>query len=209
VSLGYGVLESNVPQRMAGFGLSPEVGGWFLALLATGSCIGGTLASIRPTSRKRPRVSAAVLSFAFAILIVPEALARTPALYGPALVLATLSFVPMVGLLAAEFEARLGSSQRGEGFAYFVTALTLGGSCGYLCNGLLIGPLAASTLPWLSTVVFVAVGLALCLGRPPGRRLRARQQAGAGLAAVVTTGPSGDQSAVARTAGQQQMEGER
>jgi MFS family permease len=170
VSLGYGILESNVPQRMAGFGLSPDAGGWFLGILAAGSCIGGVLASIRPTSRHRPRASAAALAFAFALLIIPQALARSAAVYAPTLVLTTLAFVPMVGLLAAEFESRLGYSQRGEGFAYFTTAITAGGACGYLANGLLIGPLAPSSLPWLSVILFVAVGTVLALSRPVGRR---------------------------------------
>jgi MFS family permease len=182
VSLGYGTLESNVPQRMGEFGLSTEVGGWFLGILAAGSCIGGMLASIRPTSARYPRLVAAVLALAFAVLIIPSALARTAPLYGFTLVISTLAFVPIVGLLAAEFESRLGVAQRGEGFAYFVTALTLGGAVGYLGNGLLIGPLAASTMPWLAAALFGVVGamlLASCA--PPSRRRPMRTAA--------TTGP--------------------
>jgi MFS family permease len=177
VSLGYGTLESNVPQRMPELGLPTEAGGWFLGILATGSCIGGLLVSVRPTSAERPRRSAALLAFAFAVLIVPFALARNAPVFGVSLVVTTLAFVPLVGLLAAEFEHRIGTSQRGEGFAYFVTALTLGGAFGYLGNGVLIGPLAASTLPWFASGLFLAVSALLASNVLFGGRSRGGRRA--------------------------------
>lgn len=161
VSLGYGILEANVPQRMEKFGLSAGAGGWFLGILAAGSCIGGLVVSVRPTPRSSPRLAAALLCLVFSVLILPSVLADDAVWYAVTLIVATMAFVPLTGLTAAEFEARLGDSQRGEGFAYFITAMMLGGAVGYLGNGLLIGPITARSVPLISAALFFVVGLLL------------------------------------------------
>jgi MFS family permease len=165
VTMGFALVEANVPQRMEQYGLPAAAGGWFLAIFALGSCLGGLAVSAVAVPRRGVRRAAALLLLAFAVLVVPSALAPGTVAYGLSLVLAPLAFVPLNGIAAAEFEARLaGTGQRAEGFSYFTAAMIVGGSLGFLANGLLIGPLDAATVPLLATGLFAVLAAVMAAG---------------------------------------------
>jgi MFS family permease len=158
VTMGFGMVEANVPQRMGQYGLPPSAGGWFLGVFAVGSCLGGLVVSARAMPRRSFRVTTTALLLAFAVLVVPSALAPGIVSYGFALVLAPLAFVPLNGIAAAEVEARLaGTGQRAEAFAYFTAAMVVGGALGFLANGVLIGPLDAATVPLIASGLFAVL----------------------------------------------------
>jgi MFS family permease len=158
---GFGVLEANVPQRMSQYGLSVGAAGWFLGVLSAGSCAGGLFVSFRPLRRRRSYIRPALLFVGFGVLNLPVAFANNTAVYGLSLLLSTLAFVPLTGFVAAEYEARLTEGQRGEGFSLMIFGTMLGGSAGYLLNGLLIGWLPARALPLISIGLFVCAAIVL------------------------------------------------
>jgi MFS family permease len=158
LTLGFALVEANVPQRMDQYQLPPSAAGWCLAVFGVGSCLGGLAISIRPSPRRPARLTAALLLLAFAVLVVPSALAPGVVVYVLALVIAPLAFVPLNGIAAAEFEARLGgTSQRAEAFSYLSAAMIAGGAVGYLANGVLIGPLDAAAMPLLASALFAVL----------------------------------------------------
>lgn len=161
--LGYGTFESNVPQRMPGYGLSANLGGLFLLLLSTGSVIGGIYVSLRPVKRNRAARKGAILFAMFAVLMLPSILAPSPVIYGGCLVFATLMLVPLNGLGMTEVEARVGPKQRAEAFSSYQAALMIGGGIGTVLNGVLLRPIGARHIPYLSVALFVmlATGLAI------------------------------------------------
>jgi MFS family permease len=158
LTLGFALVEANIPQRMDQYHLPTSAGGWYLAVFAVGSCLGGLAISIRPSPRRPARLTAALLLLAFAVLVVPSALAPGAVAYGFALVIAPLAFVPLNGIAAAEFEARLGgTSQRAEAFSYLTAAMIAGGAVGFLANGILLGPLDAATMPLIASALFAVL----------------------------------------------------
>jgi MFS family permease len=173
VGLGFGTFESNVPQRMPQYGLSPNLGGLFLLLLAVGSMIGGTYVSLRPIRRERTARKASILFALFALLMLPSILAPTGLVYGGCLLFASLMLVPINGLGTSELEARIGEKQRAEAFSCYQAATMIGGGLGAVLNGILVGPIGAWNIPYLSVGLFsmLAVGLAMAArhsGRQPG-----------------------------------------
>jgi predicted MFS family arabinose efflux permease len=161
--LGFGTFESNVPQRMPQYGLSPNLGGLFLLLLATGSVIGGTYVSLRPIKRTRTAWKASILFASFAVLMLPSILATSPVAYGGCLLFASLMLVPINGLGTSELEARIGARQRAEAFSCYQAATMIGSGLGTVLNGVLIGPIGARNIPYLSVALFLmlAAGLAI------------------------------------------------
>jgi MFS family permease len=158
LTLGFALVEANVPQRMDQYHLPASAGGWYLAVFGVGSCLGGVAISVRPSQRRPARLTAALLLLAFAVLVVPSALAPSAVVYALTLVIAPLAFVPLNGIAAAEFEARLGtSSRRAEAFSYFSAAMICGGAAGFLANGILIGPLDPATMPLLASALFAVL----------------------------------------------------
>ncbi len=168
--LGFGTFESNVPQRMPGYGLSADLGGLFLLLLATGSVIGGTYVSLRPIRRSRTARKGSVLFASFAVLMLPSILASSPVAYGGCLVFASLMLVPLNGLGMSEIEARVGAEQRAEAFSSYQAAAMIGSGIGTVLNGVLVGPIGASHIPYLSVALFLMLAAGLAIGSRQGRR---------------------------------------
>ena len=161
LGLGFGAFESNVTQRMPQYGLSPDLGGLFLLLLALGSMAGGICVSLRPIRRHRTSRKASVLFAMFAMLIIPSAMAPTPGTFAVCLLFASLMLVPITGLGSAELEARIGVSERAEAFSSFLAATMIGGGLGAVINGVLVVPLGAWNIPYLTIGLFGAVALIL------------------------------------------------
>ena len=163
IGLGFGTFESNVPQRMPQYGLPAALGGLFLLLLATGSMAGGTYVSLRPIRRRRTAGKASILFAVFALLMLPSILAPSALVYGACLLFASLMLVPINGLGTSELEARIGEKQRAEAFSCYQAATMIGGGLGSVINGLLVEPLGAWNIPYLTVGLFLmlAAGLAI------------------------------------------------
>ncbi len=168
--LGFGTFESNVPQRMPGYGLSANLGGLFLLLLATGSVIGGTYVSLRPVRRSQTARKGSVLFASFAVLMLPSILAPSPVSYGASLVLASLMLVPLNGLGMSEVQARAGADQRAEAFSSYQAAVMIGGGIGTILNGVLVGPIGATHIPYISVALFLVLAAGLAIASRQGRR---------------------------------------
>lgn len=167
--LGYGTFESNVPQRMPGYGLSANLGGLFLLLLATGSVIGGIYVSLRPVQRTRAARKGSILFASFAVLMLPSIFAPSLVVYGACLVFASLMLVPLNGLGMSEVEARVGPMQRAEAFSSYQAAVMIGGGIGTVLNGVLLGPIGATHIPFLSVAIFLMLGAGLAIASRQGR----------------------------------------
>jgi MFS family permease len=163
LGLGFGAFESNVAQRMPQYGLSPNLGGLFLLLLALGSMAGGICVSLRPIRRHRTARKASVLFTIFAMLMIPSALAPTPGTFAICLLFASLMLVPITGLGSSELEARIGVAHRAEAFSSFLAATMIGGGLGGVLNGVLVVPLGARNIPYLTIGLFGAVALTLAV----------------------------------------------
>jgi len=161
LGLGFGAFESNVTQRMPQYGLSPNVGGLFLLLLAIGSMAGGIFVSLRPIRRHRTALKASALFAGFAALLVPSALAPTAYTYAACLLFASLMLVPISGLGSAELEARIGQVQRAEAFSSYLAATMIGVGLGGVLNGVLVLPLGAQNIPYLTVGIFTLVAVIL------------------------------------------------
>jgi predicted MFS family arabinose efflux permease len=155
---------------MSQYGLPPSAAGWFLGALSAGSCAGGLIVSVRPLRRRGNHVRPALLFVVFAAVNVPVALADDAVAYGLSLLFSTIAFVPLIGFIAAEYEARLDEGQRGEGFAYMTFGMMIGASTGYLLNGLLIGWLAARAMPLISIALFVCTAAVMLASDLASRR---------------------------------------
>jgi len=168
--LGFGTFESNVLQRMPGYGLSPNLGGLFLLLLSIGSVIGGTYVSLRPIRRSRTAQKGSVLFAVFAVLMLPSILAPSPVAYGGCLLFASLMLVPLNGLGMSEIEARVGAEQRAEAFSSYQAATMIGSGIGTVLNGVLIGPIGAPHIPYLSVALFLMLAAGLGIAARQRRR---------------------------------------
>jgi MFS family permease len=168
--LGFGTFESNVPQRMPGYGLSANLGGVFLLLLATGSVVGGTYVSLRPIRRRRTARKGSVLFATFAVLMLPSIFAPSAIAYGGCLVFASLMLVPLNGLGMSEVEARVGAEQRAEAFSSYQAAVMIGSGIGTVLNGVLVGPIGARHIPYLSVALFLMLAAGLAIASRQGRR---------------------------------------
>ena len=186
LGLGFGIFESNVPQRMPQYGLSASLGGLFLVLLAVGSMTGGIYVSLRPIRRRRTAGKAAALLAAFAVLMLPSILAPSPGAFAGCLLFASLMLVPLNGLGMSELEARIGEEQRAEAFSSYQAASLTGGGIGAVLNGILAGPLGVWNIPYLAVGLFLilAAGLAVAARRDGG-------WSGAAAATRISEPPSG------------------
>jgi MFS family permease len=161
LSLGFSMIESNVPARMAGYGLAPSAAGTYLAVLAGGSCLGGLLVSLRPLPRRRAGLQAGVLFGLLGALSLPSALAGSSSAYLATLPINSLALVPLNGIGTAELERRIGRKSRGEAFGWYNAAMRLGAGAGATVNGLLLSVLHPSGVPVIASVVFLAMPLVL------------------------------------------------
>jgi MFS family permease len=175
LGLGYGTFESNVTQRMPQYGLSPNIGGVFLLLLSIGSMTGGIYVSLRPIRRHRTGLKASALLAFFALLMLPSALAPSAGAYAGCLLFASLMLVPLNGLGSSELEARIGETQRAEAFSSYMAATMMGGGVGGVINGVLVVPLGAWNIP------FVTIGLFSVMAATLGLFVRRLDAHGAGL----------------------------
>lgn len=163
LGLGFGTFESNVTQRMPQYGLSANIGGFFLLLLSIGSMTGGICVSLRPIRRHRTALKASVLFACFAVLMLPSALAPSAGAYAVCLLFASLMLVPLNGLGSSELEARIGETQRAEAFSSYMAATMMGGGVGGVINGVLVVPLGAWNIPFVTIGLFSAAAVALGL----------------------------------------------
>jgi MFS family permease len=172
LGLGFGIFESNVPLRMPQYGLSPDLGGLFVLLLACGSVTGGIYVSLRPIRREHTLWKASALFSVFTLLMLPSILASSAAAFAACLLFASLMLVPVNGLGTSELEARIGETQRAEAFSCLQAATMIGGGIGAVLNGIL-APLGAWKVPFITVGLFslLAVGLAVA-ARLADRRSR-------------------------------------
>lgn len=169
LGVAFGAIESNVASRMEGYGLSASSGGIFLGLLATGSCIGGLVVSIRPLRSAQPIRTAGALAVGFGLLVLPSTLAPNAWAYGACLLFASVLLVPLNGLCAAELEARGGHAQRAEVFAYLMAATMMGSGLGSVLNGAVSGRTSPKVVPLIAVVVLVVLGIQLLASQRRGR----------------------------------------
>lgn len=174
-SLGFALIESNIPARMHQYGLAADRAGVFMAVLAAGSCIGGLAVSIWPLSRARPVLQAAALFALFGLLSLPSALAGSVLVLLLVLPFNSLPHVPLSGLGAASIEQHVGINRRGEAFGYFNAATRLGSGLGATLNGVLLGVLGAATIPLIASGIFLTMPFLLIGGYLIARR-RGRSQ---------------------------------
>jgi MFS family permease len=161
LGLGFSMIESNVPSRMAHYHLSPSSAGAYMAVLAGGSCLGGLLVSLRPLPRRRTGLQAGVLFALLGALSVPSALAGSSSAYLETLPFNSLALVPLNGIGTAELERRVGRESRGEAFGWYNAAMRLGGGAGATLNGVLLSVLRPSGVPLIASVTFLAMPLVL------------------------------------------------
>lgn len=165
LSFGFGIVESNVPSRMAEFGFDADAGGIFLAFLAMGSVVGGLVVSVFPITSKRPAILAAGLFALFALLIIPSALVPDSWMFGLCLLVVSLMLVPLSGLGAAEVEARIGVVGRGKIFALYLGAVQVGGGLGVTVNGVLLSFLEPDRIPFVTCLLYGVLAIVLlCVG---------------------------------------------
>ena len=159
---------------MPGYGLSPNLGGLFLLLLSIGSVIGGTYVSLRPIRRSRTAQKGSVLFAVFAVLMLPSILAPSPVAYGGCLLFASLMLVPLNGLGMSEIEARVGAEQRAEAFSSYQAATMIGrgqfASAATTNVTVLIGPIGAPHIPYLSVALFLMLAAGLGIAARQRRR---------------------------------------
>ncbi len=179
-SLGFALIETNIPARMHQYGLAADQAGVFMALLATGSCIGGLAVSIWPLSRARLVLQAAALFALFGLLSLPSALAGSVLVFLLVLPFNSLPHVPLSGLGAATIEQHVGIRNRGEAFGYFNAATRLGSGLGATLNGVLLGVLGAATIPLIASGIFLAMPF-LLIGGYLVARCKSRSQVHAQL----------------------------
>jgi MFS family permease len=161
LALGFSMIESNVPARMADYGLAPSAAGAYMAVLAGGSCLGGLLVSLRPLPRQRPGLQAGVLFGLLGALSLPSALAGSSSAYLATLPFNSLALVPLNGIGTAELERRTGRESRGEAFGWYNAAMRLGAGAGATINGLLLSVVRPSGVPLIASFVFLAMPLVL------------------------------------------------
>jgi predicted MFS family arabinose efflux permease len=163
MSCGFGMVEGNVPGRMEQYGIGNSSAGVFMAMLSVGSCIGGLAVSLRPISRRNPIRHASLMFWAFALLILPSALAPNAWVFGLTLLFVSLMLVPLNGLGAAEVEARLGRAGRGQVFSIYLAATIIGGGLGTSLNGVLASFIQPQRIPLVSVVLYVTLGIVLAV----------------------------------------------
>lgn len=161
LSLGFGMVEGNVPARMTEYGLRPDQAGVFLVLLAIGSVIGGAVVSLRPIQSKRPVLIASGLFALFGLLIVPSTLAPRAWMFGVCLLIVSLMLVPLNGLGAAEIETRLSGAGRGRVFALYLATVQIGGGVGVTLNGVLLSYVNASRVPLVAAALYTMIAAVL------------------------------------------------
>ncbi len=161
LALGFSMIESNVPARMAGYHLNPSAAGTYMAVLAGGSCLGGLVVSLWPLPRRRPGLQAGVLFGLLGALSLPSALAGSSSAYLATLPVNSLALVPLNGSGTAELERRIGRESRGEAFGWFNAAMRLGSGAGATINGLLLSVTRASDIPLIASFAFLAMPVIL------------------------------------------------
>lgn len=161
LGLGFSMIETNVPARMGQFHLAASSAGIYMAALAFGSCLGGLLVSLRPLSRRRPGLQAAVLFGLLGALSLPSALAVSSSAYLATLAVNSLALVPLNGVGTAALERRVGRQSRGEAFGWYNAAMRLGGGTGATVNGLLLSVVRPADVPLIASFVFLSMPLVL------------------------------------------------
>lgn len=168
-SFGFSMIESNVPSRMPGIGLPESSAGLFMAMLATGSCVGGLVVSLVPGLRRKAFSRPDLLFALFALCDLPAAMAGSAWLYALALPINSLPLVSLSGFSVAGVESRVGTEARGEGFGMVNASTRLAGGVGTITGGLLLGVLAPARIPLVAFAAFLVTAAALRLARNPGR----------------------------------------
>ena len=171
LALGFSMIESNVPARMAPYHLAPSAAGAYMAVLAGGSCLGGLLVSLRPLPSRRPGLQAGVLFGLLGALSLPSALAGSSSAYLATLPINSLALVPLNGVGTAELERRIGRQSRGEAFGWYNAAMRMGAGTGASVNGLLLSVIHPAGVPLIASGAFLAMPLVLA-GAAFARRSR-------------------------------------
>ena len=171
VGTSFGMIESNIPARMPGLGLTTAAAGIFLTCLSAGSCIGGAFVSWHPLRPRRYPYWATGLLAAFALSMLPGAFAPSPRIFGACLLVTSLMLVPLNGLGTAEIERRVKPDRRGQVFGIYLACAQIGGGAGSAANGQLLRVLPAARIPLVAAsllAVLSAVTLGIGVRRHPG-----------------------------------------
>ena len=98
---------------------------------------------------------------------------RQPRISAVCLLFASLMFVPLIGLGAAELEGRVRPGQRAEAFSWLRAAQLVGGGLGIMLNGFLIDHVEAFIVPLLAAALYAWDCPTVCVtGRDPRVRDR-------------------------------------
>lgn len=165
-----------MPARLETFGLAPASAGPLLALTALGSGLAGLVAANQRDPLRRGRLVAGVLLVAFAIVLIPSAIAPNLVLLGVALFAVGIPIAPLNALAGLVLQRTVAVPRQAEGFSLFPAMILIGAGVGQVLAGFLLRYLTPAEviqglalLPAaLGALVFVAMGRRRLAGMPPG-----------------------------------------
>lgn len=176
LGLCLGAWEATMPARLESFGLAPASAGPLLALTAFGSGVAGLVAANQRDPLRRGRVVTAVLLVAFAVVLVPSAIAPNLILLGVALFAVGLPIAPLNALGGLTLQRTVAVPRQAEGFSLFPAMILIGAGAGQVVAGQLLRVLTPSELIQTLAVVPAAIGVLVIAatirrrlaGMPPG-----------------------------------------
>ena len=176
IGLCLGAWEATMPARLETFGLAPASAGPLLALTALGSGLAGLVAANQRDPLRRGRLVAGVLLVAFAIVLIPSAIAPNLVLLGVALFAVGIPIAPLNALAGLVLQRTVAVPRQAEGFSLFPAMILIGAGVGQVLAGFLLRYLTPAEviqglalLPAaLGALVFVAMGRRRLAGMPPG-----------------------------------------
>lgn len=176
VGLCLGAWEATMPARLETFGLEPASAGPLLALTAFGSGLAGLIAANQRDPLRRGRVVAAVLLVAFAIVLLPSAIAPNLVLLGVALFAVGIPIAPLNALAGLTLQRTVAVPRQAEGFSLFPAMILIGAGAGQMLAGVLLRYLTPAGLIQVLALVPATLGVLVLVamirrhlaGVPPG-----------------------------------------